>query len=389
MFQFSALPPLSLYVHFPWCVRKCPYCDFNSHEAKSTLDENAYVDALLVDLEQDLPAVWGRPVISIFFGGGTPSLFGAEAIDRLLSGLRARLPLVPEVEITLEANPGTVEYGRFAEYRAAGVNRLSIGVQSFQPHLLEALGRIHSAGEARNAAEAAREAGFQDFNLDLMFALPEQTLQEAGDDLEAALALEPTHLSYYQLTIEPNTLFHRRPPRLPEEDLAWAMQERAQARLAEAGYAQYEVSAYARPGRRSRHNLNYWRFGDYLGIGAGAHGKISDAREGRIVRTAKTRHPQTYLQKVGSGDPGLVTTRDLSREDVGFEFMLNALRLTGGFASSLFAEHTGLPILQVEAGLREAEARGWIEWDLHSIRPTEQGRRFLNDLLELFLPEAA
>lgn len=389
MFQFTALPPLSLYVHFPWCVRKCPYCDFNSHEAKGALDESAYVDALLADLEQDLPAVWGRPVISIFFGGGTPSLFGAEAIDRLLSGLRARLPLVPEVEITLEANPGTVEYGRFAEYRAAGVNRLSIGVQSFQPHLLEALGRIHSAGEARHAAEAAHKAGFQDFNLDLMFALPDQTLQEAGDDLEAALALQPTHLSYYQLTIEPNTLFHRRPPRLPEEDLAWAMQEGAQARLARAGYAQYEVSAYARPGRRSRHNLNYWRFGDYLGIGAGAHGKISDAREGRIVRTAKTRHPQTYLQKVGSGDPELVTTRVLSREDVGFEFMLNALRLTGGFPSSLFAEHTGLPILLVEAGLREAEARGWIEWELHSIRPTEQGQRFLNDLLELFLPEAA
>lgn len=386
MFQFTALPPLSLYVHFPWCVRKCPYCDFNSHEAKTEFDQAAYVDALLADLEQDLPAVWGRSVISIFFGGGTPSLFSPESIDRLLSGLRARLPLVPEAEITMETNPGAVEHGRFAEYRAAGVNRLSIGVQSFQPHLLTALGRIHTGDEARHATEAAGRAGFDNLNLDLMFALPGQSLEEALEDLEVAIALRPTHLSYYQLTIEPNTLFYRHRPPLPDDEVAWRMQEQGRERMAEAGYAQYEISAYARDGWRCRHNLNYWRFGDYLGIGAGAHGKLSDAREARILRTAKARHPQAYLQKAGR-DPDLASTRTLSRADVGFEFMLNALRLTRGFPSSLFAAHTGLPILQVEPGLREAESRGWIEWDLDHIRPTETGRLFLNDLLELFLPE--
>ena len=386
MFQFTALPPLSLYVHVPWCVRKCPYCDFNSHEMREELPEADYIDALLADLEQDLPSVWGRPVVSVFIGGGTPSLLSAEALDRLLSGLRARLMLPPDAEVTLEANPGTVEQARFTEYRAAGVNRLSIGVQSFSDESLERIGRIHGRREAIRAAESAHAAGFDNFNLDLMFALPGQSLAQSEQNVRTAIDLEPTHISHYQLTLEPNTLFAHRPPSLPDEDTAWEMQTACQDILAAHGYTQYEVSAYARADRRCRHNLNYWRFGDYLGIGAGAHAKISDAQHQTITRTSKVRHPRDYLQRA-SGSERVDTERRLGRGDAAFEFMLNALRLREGFESELFAAHTGLPIRTVETPLQEAERRGWIEWNLTHIRPTDEGQRLLNDLLGLFLPE--
>lgn len=304
VFQLTTLPPLSVYVHIPWCVRKCPYCDFNSHEMKGrepkdALPEGAYVDALLRDLEQDLPRVWGRRVVSVFIGGGTPSLFSAEAIDSLLSGLRARLAINANAEITLEANPGTAEQARFSEYRAAGVNRLSIGVQSFDDDLLQGLGRIHGRREAIAAAEMAHAAGFDNFNLDLMFALPQQTPAQASEDVATAISLEPTHISYYQLTLEPNTLFHVQPPVLPDEELAWQIQQAGQYQLAQAAYGQYEVSAYAKPERQCSHNLNYWQFGDYLGLGAGAHSKISDAAQQSITRLAKQRHPQAYLETAG------------------------------------------------------------------------------------------
>ncbi|MEW6647618.1 MAG: radical SAM family heme chaperone HemW [Pseudomonadota bacterium] len=381
MFRFSAPPPLSLYVHVPWCVRKCPYCDFNSHELKGDIPEAAYVDALLGDLEQDLPAVWGRPVSSVFIGGGTPSLLSPEALDRLLSGLRARLKLVPDAEITLEANPGTVEAGRFEEFHAAGINRLSIGVQSFDDDALQRLGRIHGRREALRAAEAAHHAGFDNFNLDLMFGLPAQSLARGIDDIATALALEPTHISYYQLTLEPNTAFHHRPPALPPEEEIEAIQRQGQARLAAAGYAQYEVSAYARAGRQCRHNLNYWHFGDYLGIGAGAHAKITHAPEGRIERLWKKRHPRDYLAAADKVD-GRATLR---RSDAAFEFMMNALRLVEGFDTGLFGQRTGLAISVVTPALQEAERRGLIEWDAKRVRPTGRGRDFLNDLIELFL----
>ncbi len=397
MFQFTALPPLSLYVHFPWCVRKCPYCDFNSHEPRAgqssdvdnALPEAAYIDALVADLEQDLPSVWGRPVHTVFMGGGTPSLFSPEAIDRLLSALRARLPLAPDAEITLEANPGTVEQARFGEYRAAGINRLSIGIQSFDEAILQRLGRIHGRAEALRAAEAAHGAGFDNFNLDLMFGLPGQDAAGAIADLDTAIALAPPHLSYYQLTLEPNTLFAHLPPAgLPDDDLLWTMQEAAQARLAAHDYTQYEVSAYARPGHSCRHNLNYWRFGDYLGIGAGAHAKLSDAQHQCIERSSKRRNPRDYLARAGDATR-IDSRRTLTREDAGLEFMMNALRLNAGFATSLFSAHTGLPISVVETPLHEAEVKGWIDWNLSTIRPTPAGQRFLNDLLALFLPEDA
>ena len=383
MFQFTALPPLSLYVHFPWCVRKCPYCDFNSHAVRGEIPEAQYIDALLADLEQDLPRVWGRPVRSIFLGGGTPSLFSPEAIEHLLAGVRARVALVPEAEVTLEANPGTVETERFRGYRAAGVNRLSIGIQSFQPEQLQKLGRIHGRDEALAAAQAARGAGFDNFNLDLMFGLPQQTLDEALTDLRTALALQPAHLSVYQLTLEPNTLFHAQPPELPDEDVLAAMQEALQAELADSGFAQYEVSAYARTGRRSRHNLNYWQFGDYLGIGAGAHAKITDA-DG-ITRLWKVKQPRDYLEKVGT-PAGLGGEQRPGRDDVAFEFMLNALRLTEGVPAILFSERTGLNPACVQKTLTQAMARGLLEPGHEHIRPTPLGRRFLNELVALFLP---
>jgi len=382
MLNFASLPPLSLYVHIPWCVRKCPYCDFNSHEARANIPEQEYIDALLRDLEQDLPRVWGRIVHTIFIGGGTPSLFSPEAIDRLLSGIRARLPLDQNIEITIEANPGTVELERFKEFRAAGINRLSIGIQSFEDEKLKALGRIHGREEALRAAEAARAAGFDNFNLDLMFGLPGQTVEQALADMRTAMALRPTHLSAYQLTIEPNTLFHARPPALPDDDTAWEMQSQLQAELAAADYRQYEVSAYARPGYECRHNLNYWKFGDYLGIGAGAHAKITAASG--ITRLWKVKHPNEYLSTAGAPE-SIGGEQQLSRHDAAAEFMLNALRLVDGFPSPLFQERAGLPISACEPELALAENKGLIEWDARAIRPTPQGRRFLNNLLELFV----
>jgi oxygen-independent coproporphyrinogen-3 oxidase len=383
MFRFTALPPLSLYIHLPWCVRKCPYCDFNSHAVREELPEDAYIDALVRDLEQDLPRVWGRHVHTIFLGGGTPSLFSPAAIDRLLSAVRARLFITPDAEITLEANPGTVELDRFRGYREAGVNRLSIGIQSFDPDKLQALGRIHGRDEALRAATAARDAGFDNFNLDLMFGLPQQTLTQALADVDAAIALAPAHLSLYQLTIEPNTLFHHDPPALPDDDATFAMQETLQAQLRAAGFGQYEVSAYAQAGRQCAHNRNYWRFGDYLGIGAGAHAKITDATG--ITRLWKPKQPKEYMSTAGT-PAGIGGERRLTRAEVGLEFMMNALRLIDGVESTLFAERTGQPLSLIQARLQAAEARGLVAWDTQRIRPTELGRRFLNDLLALFLP---
>jgi oxygen-independent coproporphyrinogen-3 oxidase len=381
--RFAALPPLSLYVHIPWCIRKCPYCDFNSHEARGAIDEDAYVDALVADLDAALPGVWGRKVGTVFIGGGTPSLFAPASIDRLLSAVRARLPLVPGAEVTLEANPGTFERQRFAGYLAAGVNRLSLGVQSFSPRHLAALGRVHDGDEARRAAEAALTI-FGNVNLDLMFALPGQTLAECDADVAAALAFGTPHLSFYQLTIEPNTRFHHQPPpALPDHDLAADMQELVASRLAAAGYGRYEVSAYAQPGRECAHNLNYWRFGDYLGIGAGAHAKVSFAD--RIVREIRCKQPQQYVAAVSAGD-AVLERRDIARDEVGFEFMLNALRLTRGVPSLLFAERTGHALALVARTLEEGVRRGLIDADPARIVATETGQRFLNTTLELFLP---
>ena len=385
MLQFTQLPPLALYIHFPWCARKCPYCDFNSHEVRGELAEIAYINALIADLEQELPRIWGRSVSSIFMGGGTPSLFSVSSIDRLLSSLRARLTFAPNIEITLEANPGTVEHNRFAEFHASGINRLSIGVQSFQNSQLEHLGRIHNGKDAIRAVEAAHKAGFENFNLDLMFALPAQNQQAAKDDLQTAIGLSPSHISYYQLTIEPNTLFHKRPPVLPSDDLAWAMQCEGQAQLAGAGYTQYEISAYAQVGRQCRHNLNYWQFGDYLGIGAGAHDKITDMAQQTITRCWKVKHPDAYLENAAT-QQRIAGTYTLSQDDATLEFMLNALRMTSGFNSDLFQLHTGLPLSGIEAAMQKAVSKGWLVHNSEHIQPTEEGQRFHNDLVTLFLP---
>jgi putative oxygen-independent coproporphyrinogen III oxidase len=381
--RFAALPPLALYVHIPWCLKKCPYCDFNSHEAKGDAPEGAYVDALLSDLEFALPSIWGRRVVSVFFGGGTPSLFSAPAIDRLLAGIRARVPLAADAEITLEANPGTFERDKFAGFRAAGINRLSLGIQSFEPKHLTAIGRVHDAIDARRAAEAAL-AIFGNVNFDLMYALPRQTVAEAQADVAAALAFAPPHLSFYHLTLEPNTLFHRYPPPLPDEETAADIEDAVHATLETAGYRHYETSAFAGPGRECRHNLNYWQFGDYLGIGAGAHSKLSFAD--RIVRQVRYKQPKQYLEQVGAGAP-LQEDTLVTRKDVGFEFMLNALRLTDGVPASYFAERTGYPLALVQRELEAAEARGLIERDPAVLRPTALGRRFLNDLQALFLAD--
>lgn len=383
--SLPSLPPLSLYVHFPWCVRKCPYCDFNSHEPGSGgIPEAAYLDALAADVEASLPLIWGRPIVSVFIGGGTPSLLTAAGAERLLSDLRARLPLQADCEITMEANPGTFEAERFAAYRAAGVNRLSIGVQSFDPGKLAALGRIHDRAQAVAAVELAQRV-FGNFNLDLMFGLPGQSLEQARVDVETALAFAPPHLSLYQLTLEPNTVFAKYPPRLPDDDTTAVMQDWIEERTAAAGYRRYEVSAYARPGRECRHNLNYWRFGDYLGVGAGAHGKISFPH--RILRQARFRQPESYLERAGRGE-FLAESGEVGRLDLPFEFMLNALRLTEGVPSSLFAERTGLPVSAVEESLTKAEQRGLIDRDHLVLRPTGLGRRFLTDLQAMFLPSA-
>jgi len=382
--RLGVLPPLALYVHIPWCVKKCPYCDFNSHQARGDVPERAYVEALVTDLELALPDVWGRRVHSIFFGGGTPSLFSAAAIETLVSAFRARLQLAADCEITLEANPGTFEAEKFRGYREAGVNRLSIGIQSFNPRHLKALGRIHDDGEARRAIEIAQNH-FDNINLDLMYALPEQTPEETRADVEAALEAGTTHLSFYHLTLEPNTLFYRHPPALPDDDAAASMQDAIAEALASDGYVHYETSAWAKPGRECRHNLNYWRFGDYLGIGAGAHGKLSF--RDRIARTVRWKQPKEYLERAAEGRP-MQESREIERADLAFEFMMNALRLPGGFPVSLFAERTGLQIALAEKPLREAEARGLIVRDHERIRPTDLGQRFLNDLLQLFLPDA-
>jgi oxygen-independent coproporphyrinogen-3 oxidase len=380
--QLSALPPLSLYIHFPWCVRKCPYCDFNSHEAKAGFDEAGYIDALLADLEHSLPLIWGRPVHTIFMGGGTPSLFSPGAMDTLLAGIRARVKLLPDAEITLEANPGTVEAGKFRGYRAAGINRLSIGIQSFHADHLKAIGRIHDADEACRAAALAGEL-FDTFNLDLMFALPGQSVAQALADVETALGFAPTHLSCYHLTLEPNTYFHRYPPQLPDDDTAADMHDAIEARLVQAGFDHYETSAYARPGHRARHNVNYWQFGDYLGIGAGAHGKLSF--HDRIIRQARYKQPAAYRKAVAEGS-AVQTEASISRAELPLEFMLNALRLTDGFAVPLFTERTGLPLQVAARSLQEAERLGLITRDHLCIAPSERGRRYQNQLFQCFMP---
>ena len=404
--NFKALPPLSLYIHIPWCVRKCPYCDFNSHEARGALPEKEYVAALIRDLELALPQIWGRKVYTVFFGGGTPSLLSGESVEQILRSVRMLLPLALDAEITLEANPGTVEAGRFAAYRDAGVNRLSMGIQSFNDAHLQALGRIHTAAEAKHAIAIAQRH-FDNINLDLMYALPEQTLDEALRDVQAALSFAPPHLSCYHLTLEPNTLFHHDPPPLPDDDASSDMQLRIEDLLAAAGYEHYETSAFARrslpsslpqagerdkvPLRglhdspRSRHNLNYWRFGDYLGIGAGAHSKLSFPD--RVIRQARYKQPQAYMQQVAQG-ASIQVENEVGRDELGFEFMMNALRLNQGFGSALFQERTGLPLLAIRRELAKAEQRGLLYRDHQRIAPTQLGQRFLNDLLEIFLKSA-
>ena len=378
----AELPPLSLYAHIPWCLRKCPYCDFNSHEQRGDVPEAEYVDALVADLESTLENVWGRRIHTIFIGGGTPSLFSPAAIERFLTAVRTRLQVLPEAEITMEANPGTFEAARFRGYRDAGVTRLSLGVQSFDDAKLAALGRVHGADEARRALAAALRI-FPTVNADLMYALPGQSLDEALADVREAVAAGSPHISAYHLTLEPDTHFHRFPPQLPHEDLAADMQEGIEAQLAAAGYEHYETSAFARPGQRARHNVNYWSFGDYIGIGAGAHGKLSFRH--RIVREVRQRKPQTYLRAALAGN-AVDETREVSAGELPFEFMLNALRLIEGFPTALFTQRTGLEIAAIVPQLERAQAEGLIERDHARIRPTERGQRFLNELLERFLP---
>ena len=382
--QLSALPPLSLYVHLPWCLRKCPYCDFNSHELNpAQLPEQRYIDALVADLEASLALVWGRTVHSVFIGGGTPSLFSPEGIDRLLAAIRARLRLAPDCEITLEANPGTFERDRFKAFRGAGVTRLSVGVQSSNDAHLRALGRVHDSAQALAAVEEAASA-FATFNLDLMYALPGQTLDELRKDVATALSLQSPHLSIYHLTIEPNTYFAKFPPKVPDQDTAYEMLDVVSEMTQAVGLQRYEVSAYARPGHRCWHNLNYWQFGDYLGIGAGAHGKLSFAH--RIVRLVRHRDPRIYMDKALAGD-AVASSTEVTRAELPFEFMLNALRLRDGLALAQFSERTGLAITAIEAALAQAEAMGFIERDMARVRPSTRGYDFLNDLQALFLAD--
>ncbi len=380
--RLAVPPPLSLYVHFPWCVRKCPYCDFNSHAVRDEIPQREYVDALLADLQAALPQIWGRRILSVFIGGGTPSLMLPAELERLLDGVRALGYLAPAAEITLEANPGTVESERFAAFRQAGVTRLSLGVQSFDDEMLGRIGRVHDGRQACRAVEMAL-ANFDRVNLDLMYALPGQDLAALQRDLDRALAFAPGHLSCYHLTLEPNTEFHARPPVLPDEDLAADMQCAIEQGLQEAGYQHYEVSAFARPGQRCQHNLNYWRFGDYLGIGAGAHGKLS-SHQG-IVRQLRHRHPKAYLEAAGRGE-FVQESRQVTAEELPFEFMMNALRLNDGFPRELFAAVTGLPLQVAEDELVAARRDGLLAIDGETIRPTPLGRRFLNELLQRFLP---
>ena len=385
--QLNALPPLSLYVHLPWCIQKCPYCDFNSHEHRAGADaastQDAYIEALLADLEASLPLIWGRSIQTVFLGGGTPSLFSPEAIDRLVGGIRARVRLTPNAEITLEANPGTFEKDRFKAFRQAGITRLSIGVQSFDNAHLKTLGRVHNRDQALAAVTEAAQV-FDTFNLDLMYALPGQTLEGLTQDIQTALAFAPPHISIYHLTIEPNTVFAKFPPALPEDDLAYEMMDRITELTASAGLDRYEVSAYAKPGHPCAHNLNYWQFGDYLGIGAGAHSKLSFAH--RVMRQVRYREPALYMHQAMQGEPVTQST-EVSREDLPFEFMLNALRLRGGFDLADFGERTGLAVTSIQQGLLKAEKMGLVERDLHRVWPTEKGFDFLSDLQALFLSE--
>ena len=383
--RLQALPPLALYLHYPWCVRKCPYCDFNSHAIQGdirNIPEAAYLAALIADLEAALPQIWGRRIVSLFIGGGTPSLMSAEGLEQLLNAIRARLPLLPDAEITLEANPGTVEADKFAAFRASGINRISLGIQSFDDRHLAALGRIHSAEEARRAVDLAL-AHFERVNLDLIYALPQQTLEQARRDVMAAAASGASHVSAYHLTLEPNTPFHHSPPSLPDDDLAADMQDMLEAELAAAGFEHYETSAFARPGQRCQHNLNYWHFGDYLGIGAGAHGKISSPAG--IVRETRRKHPQEYLDAAALGD--FVQQRsDIGNDQLPVEFMMNALRLCQGFPLQLFEERTGLPVATLTQPLLQAQRRGLLAITDGQVVPTLQGQRFLNDLLQIFFP---
>ena len=376
----TLLPPLSLYIHIPWCVKKCPYCDFNSHAAGPSISEKQYVAALLDDLQRDLPEVWGRKINSIFFGGGTPSLFSARAIDDILCGVRSLITVSPNAEITLEANPGTFEQEKFTDYRALGVNRLSIGVQSFASDKLKALGRIHNGDEAVKAVATAQRAGFDNFNLDLMFGLPQQSVPQGLLDLQTAIDLQPTHLSWYQLTIEPNTLFYSKPPALPDDDYIWDLQVQGQDLLAQHGFTQYEISAYAKSGKPCKHNVNYWEFGDYLGIGAGAHGKITRADNNTIQRLWKHKQPQSYMHAADKR-AGIQT---LAPADIVFEFMLNALRLKHGFSLDLFEQHTGMNRNVLNGTLLLAQQKKLIVLDDQHLQPSELGYRFLNDLINLF-----
>jgi oxygen-independent coproporphyrinogen-3 oxidase len=377
-------PPLSLYVHLPWCVRKCPYCDFNSHAAPQLLPQRSYIDALLEDLDHDLLQVDRRSIVSIFFGGGTPSLFDPEQIGRFLDGVHSRMDCAEDIEVTLEANPGTIEHGRFAAYRDAGVTRVSLGAQSFSDAHLRLLGRIHGVDDIGRAVDELVRAGLHNFNIDVMYALPDQSVTEAIRDVESAIALAPTHLSHYQLTLEPGTVFYHRPPPLPDGDLSWEMQQRCHTVLARAGYDHYEVSAFARPTFCCRHNLNYWRFGDYLGLGAGAHGKVTNAFTAEIVRTSRTRQPREYL-RLGISER-VQESRRISVAELPFEFMLNTLRLLEGFSVEQFEARTGLPFAAISATVSAAEARGLLVSSASSWRPTDLGQRFLNDLQSFFLP---
>ncbi|MEZ5534638.1 MAG: radical SAM family heme chaperone HemW [Thiolinea sp.] len=377
--------PLSLYIHIPWCIRKCPYCDFNSHNAPAELPEQAYIRALLDDLASELPHIWGRRLESIFIGGGTPSLFSAASIDELISGIHALLPFRPNIEITMEANPGTFEQERFRGFREAGINRLSVGIQSFNQQHLQALGRVHSQAEALRAADIATQAGFENYNLDLMFGLPQQTQEQALQDLQQAIALQPTHLSWYQLTLEPNTAFYKHPPALPGDDLIAEMQISGQQLINNSCYNQYEVSAYAQTGKACRHNMNYWEFGDYIGIGAGAHGKVTQP-DHSVTRYRKYRQPAQYLQQA-TKKQARSNTQQLSAGDLKFEFMLNALRLRNGFDTTLFEQRTGLTAASITKELQLASRRGLLTIEDQHIRPTEQGWLYLNEVIQLFLEE--
>ena len=383
--NFKQPIPLALYIHLPWCVKKCPYCDFNSHEiVRQSLQEEDYIDALIKDLEWQLPQIWGRSIISVFIGGGTPSLFSVAAMNRLLSSLRARLNLHFEIEITLEANPGAVDAEKFIGYREIGINRISIGVQTFSDVNLKSLGRIHNGKDAMLAVEKAKNAGFKNINIDLMFGLPGQIINEALNDLELGIGMNPSHISWYQLTIEPNTVFYSKPPVLPDEDYICEIQQQGQKLLKESHYNQYEISAYENDNHQCKHNLNYWQFGDYLGIGAGSHSKLTDVANGVISRLIRHRIPERYINLAGTQDV-ITESRALKTNELPLEFMMNAMRLSDGVKSSLFFDHTGIPVSYMKQTLLNAEDRGLIQWDIEKIKPTETGQRYLNDLLQMFM----